>query len=159
MNRTLLTLAALAALSGATAWAHDEGHGPKLNDQPKEGGLSVQPIVDAKDAAAGPKAALVYKSELVPNSEDGTLSLYLYDKDMNKLPVDKFARSVDAKIGPMKKNPKWKAETFALEAKGDHFAGKAPKIKAKPYFIDFTLTEGTRKLLTAYDNLDWSPNP
>ena len=156
MKRSLLSVTLTVLFFSLAARAHEGGHGPVLNDQPREGGLSVQPIIDAKDSKVGPGAELVYKSELVPNS-DGTFSLFVYDKDLNKVPMDNFMKSADGKIGPMKKNPKWKTESFTLEKRGDHFEGKLPQIKLKPYYLDITLTEGDRKLLTAYDNLDWSP--
>jgi len=136
----------------AQAHAHDGGHGPKLADMGKYGG-TVMPVIEAKDADKGPKAALVHKSELV-RSEDGTVNLYLYDQSMKPLALDKFEKKVTAKIGPMKRNPKWKTETFTLEQKGNSYVGKMPAAKVKPFYIDLTVSEGKKKLLTAFENLD-----
>lgn len=143
---------AVALVMASSAYAHDEGHGPKLSDTGKFGGV-VMPVIEAKDADKGSKAAMVYKSELV-RSEDGTLNLYLYDQSMKPLALDKLAKTVTAKIGPQKRNPKWKTETFTLEQKGSSYVGKMPTAKVKPFYIDLTFNEGERKLLTAYENLD-----
>ncbi|MBI4346246.1 MAG: hypothetical protein HY553_05285, partial [Elusimicrobia bacterium] len=67
----------LAAALASAAYAHDEGHGPKLTDQPPQGGV-LTAVVEAKDAKLGPAAALVYKAELV-RSDDGTVRVTLYD--------------------------------------------------------------------------------
>lgn len=142
----------MALCLSAAAFAHDEGHGPKLTDQPKQGGM-VTAVIHSRDADKGAKAELVYKSELV-RGEDGTISLYLYDKDMKQLPLSGFEKTAQAKIGPMKKNPKWKTESFTLEQRDGAFVGKSPKIKTKPFYIDVVVAEGSKKLLTAYDNLD-----
>lgn len=138
------------------ALSHEGGHGPKISDQPLEGGLRVVPVIDKKDDKAGTEAKLVYKSELVANS-DGTLALYVYDANLKPISLDKFGKTAVVEIGPMRKTAKWKTEKFNLELKGKYFAGKVPMIKHKPYFMDITLSEGDRQLLTAYENLDWSP--
>lgn len=134
------------------ALAHDEGHGPKVSDQPRQGGI-VMPVVDKSEMNLGPAAKLIYKSELV-RRENGDLLLYLYDEKMNRLPVESFGKTAYGKIGPMKKNPKWKLEDITFEIKDGAFVGRLPKIKVKPYFIDITLTEEKKSLLTAFDNLD-----
>lgn len=149
MNKMMFAIALAVA---GLAYAHDEGHGPKLSDAGKYGGV-VMPVIDAKDADKGSKATLVHKSELV-RGEDGSLNLYLYDQSMKQLDLAKFGQSVTAKIGPMKRSPKWSSESFTLEKKGKSFVGKMPVAKVKPFFIDLTVTEGGRKLLTAYENLD-----
>jgi len=149
MKKVILAVA--LAMVGS-AYAHDGGHGPKVSDAGKYGGV-VMPVIEAKDADKGTKAALVHKSELV-RSEDGTLNLYLYDQSMKPLDLTKFSKSVTAKIGPMKRNPKWKTETFSLDQKGTSFVGKMPTAKVKPFYIDLTLSEGERKLMTAFENLD-----
>lgn len=133
-------------------FAHDEGHGPKVTDQPVQGGM-VMPVIDKKEADKGSSATLVYKAELV-RKDDGAANLYVYDSAMKSLPADKLGKDAKAKIGPMKKNPKWKSEEFKLSFKDGMYVGKLPKIKVKPYYIDITLTEGKRELLTAFENLD-----
>ena len=138
-------------LSAALALAHEEGHGPKITDSGKQGGI-VSPVVDAKDASKGEKAALVYKSELV-RSEDGTVRIYLYDSAMNAIDVTQL--SPEAKgILSFKKKKKWTHATFVLKQAEGAYVGKAPKAEAKPFNIDVKIKEGSRELLTAFDNLD-----
>jgi hypothetical protein len=139
-------------LCSFVALAHDEGHGPKVTDQPLQGGM-VMPVIDKKEAAKGASAALVYKAELV-RKEDGTAHLYVYDSSMKALSPDAFVKEAKAKIGPMRKNPKWKSEEMKFSFIDGAFVGKLPKIKVKPYYIDITLTEAKRELLTAFENLD-----
>ena len=64
-------LALLLLLSASPVLAHDEGHGPKLSDVAKQGGV-VSPVIDAKEHDLGAKAAVVFKAELV-RAEDGTV--------------------------------------------------------------------------------------
>jgi hypothetical protein len=144
-------LALLLLLSAAPAMAHDEGHGPKLTDQPKQGGV-VTPVIDAKEHDLGAKAGVIYKAELV-RLDDGTVNVYLYDKDMKALDLtgfDKAAKGVveTEKKGKVTKNP------FSLSLKDGVFTGKPPKPARKPFNIDVTYGEGKRKLLSAFDNLD-----
>ncbi len=151
MKKAILFLTIGFAMIG-NLYAHDEGHGPKLSDTGRFGGV-VMPVIEAKDAEIGSKAKLVYKSELV-RGEDGALNLYLYDQSMKALDLAKFGSSVSAKIGPMKSSSKWKTETFSLEKKGASFVGKLPTVKMKPFYIDLSITEGNLKLFTAFENLD-----
>lgn len=141
----------LPVVIAAVAYAHDEGHGPKLTDQPKMGGV-VTAVVEAKDAAKGPDAPLVYKAELV-RSEDGKARIYLYDKDMNALVSTKFDKKAAGMLVTVKKGKESKA-AFALALEDGAFVGKPPKPAKKPFNIDVTFLEGKRKLLAAFDNLD-----
>jgi hypothetical protein len=152
MKMFVSALAFSLSISANFALAHDEGHGPKLTDQPKQGGM-VMPVISKDEANKGPAATLIYKSELV-KKEDGTVTLYIYDQMFKPVALSKFGKSAQVKIGPMRKNPKWPSETFTLEQKGDSFVGKAPTAKVKPYYMDITLIEGSKSLLTAYENLD-----
>ncbi len=141
----------LAAALPATALAHEEGHGPRLGDVGKMGGV-VTAVVLAKQARLGPKAALVYKAELV-RSEDGTARVYLYDKDMRPLDLARFGKNARAVLETVKKK-KVTRIPFALKAEGDAFVGRAPKARSKPFNIDVAFEEGDRELLAAFDNLD-----
>lgn len=141
----------LFLIGAASALAHDEGHGPKLTDQGKQGGV-LSAVVDKKDASKGEKAALVYKSELV-RSEDGTVRVYLYDKDMNPLDLSKLDKKSKGLLA-FKKNRKWTSREFPLEQSEGAFVGKAPQAGSKPFNIDLYFKEGSRDLLTAFDNLD-----
>ncbi|MCM2349444.1 MAG: hypothetical protein NDI69_05435 [Bacteriovoracaceae bacterium] len=133
------------------AFAHDEGHGPKLTDSPKQGGVLTS-VVLAKDASKGTKADLLHKAELV-RSADGTVKVYYYDKSMNPLKVGTLANSAKAILITQKKG-KVTTQEFDLKFVEDHFEGKSPKPARKPYNIDVKVKEGEKELLAAFDNLD-----
>jgi hypothetical protein len=142
---------AAVLVSAISAQAHDEGHGPKLADTGKYGGLTSA-VVAREDAKLGPKAALVHKAELV-RSADGTVRVYIYDQTMKQLDLKSFDKAAAASIGAKVKG-KWKTTSFSLDQKDGAFVGKMPKPESKPYSIDVTLKEGAKDLLTAFDNLD-----
>lgn len=141
----------LAGALGLAAYAHDEGHGPKLADSGKYGGL-VTGVVAKSDASKKGKAELIHKAELV-RASDGMVRVYLYDKSMKALDVKGFDAKGTAEIGSKVKG-KWKATPFALELKDGAFVGNMPKPESKPYSIDVTLTENGKALLSAFENLD-----
>lgn len=143
----------LVILLGLTfnSYAHDEGHGPKLNDAPKQGGL-VSPVVLAQEAGLGPKAEMKYKAEIV-RSQDGTVRVYLYDQHMDELKSNALASKASGVLISGKKG-KVIQQKFDLVWKVDHFEGKSPKPTRKPYNIDVKVMEGSIQLLVAFDNLD-----
>ena len=149
--KQLLALSAMTLMVTFNAAAHDEGHGPKLADTGKYGGL-VSAVVAKADAGKGSKAALVYKAELV-RSADGNVSVYFYDKDMKPLDIKTLDAKGSATLGAKVKG-KRKNTTFELAAKDKSFEGKMPKPEAKPYDIDVTVKENGKELLSAFDNLD-----
>jgi hypothetical protein len=148
-----LAVALLLAAQGLPnpGHAHDEGHGPKLTDAGRQGGV-VSPVVLASDARLGARAALVYKAELV-RSDDGTVRVYLYDAAMKPLDASRFGPAAEALI-QFKKGRKWESTKLELKLEDGAFVGTAAKPRAKPYNIDIHLSEGGRKLLSAFDNLD-----
>jgi hypothetical protein len=150
MKRFALAVALGLSLS-APSIAHDEGHGPMLTDQGKQGGVMAS-VIDVKDSKKGAKAAVVYKAELV-RSEDGTVRVYLYDKAMTPLDLAKFDAAAKGIVETEKKK-KFTRTPFSLKQEDGAFVGTAPKAPMKPFNIDVTLKEGTRELLTAFDNLD-----
>jgi hypothetical protein len=141
----------LAALLSLPAFAHDEGHGPKLTDAGKMGGV-VTAVVLVKEAKLGPKAVLLYKAELT-RSEDGIVRVYLYDKDMRPLDPARFGRSAKAVLESHKKK-KTSRTSFPLTLEDGAFTGRAPKAPGKPFNIDAAFKEGDKELLAAFDNLD-----
>lgn len=141
----------LAAALSTAGYAHDEGHGPKLTDQPPQGGV-LTAVVEAKDAKLGAKAPLVYKAELV-RSEDGTVRVTLYDQELKALDVSMFDKKGEATL-IVEKKKKTTIKKFPLTLEEGTFIGKAPKPAGKPFNIDVTVTEGKRRLLAAFDNLD-----
>ena len=134
-----------------TAFAHDEGHGPKLTDAPKQGGM-VASVVLAKEANKGPKAELIYKAEIT-RSTDGTVKVYFYDKNMAPLKSGTLASKAKALLITEKKG-KISTQPFELTFIDDHFQGKSPKPARRPYNIDIKVMDGQRELLVAFDNLD-----
>lgn len=142
---------ALAFALSSAAFAHDEGHGPKLSDTGKFGGI-VSGVVLKADAKKGSKADLTHKAELV-RSADGTVRVYLYDTKMIPLDLKKFEAKGSAVMAAKVKG-KHKESVFALNVKENAFIGTMPKPEGKPYNIDVTVKENGRELLTAFDNLD-----
>ena len=131
--------------------AHDGGHGPKLVDSGKYGGV-VSAVVLKSEMKKGTKANLVNKAELV-RSSDGTLRVYLYDLSMNTLNTTTFeSKATAVLITKFKK--KLNEEKFELELKDGVFIGKLPTPKSKPYDVDVTLKNNGTELLTAFDRLD-----
>lgn len=150
MIKKLMTVVFTLAVFSATQ-AHDEGHGPKLADAGKFGGL-VSGVVLKSEAKMGGKAALVHKAELV-RSSDGMVRLYVYGTTMSPLDLKSMNGKAVASLAAKVKG-KWKTTTFDLELKDGLFIGKMPKPEAKPYNIDVVLKDGEKELLTAFDNLD-----
>lgn len=142
---------ALVMCVSSLALAHDEGHGPKLSDTGKFGGLMSAVVLKA-DAKKGAKAPLVFKAELV-RSADGTTRVYLYDTTMKPLNLKGFDSKASALVITTVK-AKSKETEFALDLKDNSFIGKMPKITKKPYNIDVTLKQDGKELLSAFDNLD-----
>jgi hypothetical protein len=140
----------LLALS-LSVFAHDEGHGPKLKDVGKKGGR-VTSVVLSKDASKGAAADLVYKGEIV-RSKDGKVKIYFYDKDMNPLKLDSFAKTAKATL-ISGKSGKETEKVFDLAFARDHFEGMIPKPIPRRYNIDVRVGEGDKELLAAFDNLD-----
>jgi hypothetical protein len=148
MKNLFITL----ALGLATiAYAHDEGHGPKLADTGKFGGL-VSAVVLKSEAKLGTKATLLQKAELV-RSADGTVRVYIYDTAMKPVDLKSFDTKGSALLITSTKK-KFKESSFALELKEGAFVGTMPKPASKPYNIDVTLKNEGKEILSAFDNLD-----
>lgn len=140
-------------LSASVASAHGprgEGHDPMPFESPKQGGV-IASVVGAKDAKLGPKAPLVYKAELI-SADDGTVRIYLYDRQMTQLDVSAFDKSAKAMILAGKKKAKKMPFTLSLEEGA--FIGKAPKAPSRPFIMEITFREGKRAMLATFENLD-----
>jgi hypothetical protein len=148
----MIPLAIATLLMPFLAVAHDEGHGPKLTDAGKHGGI-VAPVIDSKEAEQGAHAHLVYKAELVI-SDDGTARVYFYDKEMKPLEVEsKFGKTASGVVEVIKKKDV-KTTPFSLTLEDGVYVGMAPKATSKPFNIDVRVKEGERELLVGFDNLD-----
>lgn len=150
MKKTILMMGFIIGFSQAT-FAHDEGHGPKLSDAGKFGGL-VSPVVKKADAKLGAKAVLVYKAEL-SRSSNGTARVYIYDAEMKQVDLKTFDKKATASLASKSKG-KWTESSFSLEQKEGVYIGQMPKTTSKPYNIDVTFKENGTELLSAFDNLD-----
>lgn len=133
------------------ALAHDEGHGPKLTESGKFGGVLAS-VIEEGDIKKGPAAKRIYKAELV-RSEENDVTIYIYDEKMNIVPMSKFSKDGNGKL-EIEKNKKFVTTDFKIVAKGNHFEGKAPRPEKRPFNIDVKFSEGTRDLFVAFDNLD-----
>ncbi len=148
MKRLILILALSLSIP---AFAHDGGHGPKLSDAPKQGGV-LSPVIQASEAKLGSKAVVIYKSELV-RSEEGIIRLYFYNSKMEALPLSTFEKTAKATLAVLKKK-QVVTTPFELKQEGNIFVGKLPTPATKPFDVDIHLKEGNRELLVAFDNLD-----
>ena len=114
--------------------AHDGGHGPAITDEGKQGGV-VAPVIDLKDVKKV-RTRCFTQIRLV-RSEDGTVRVYLYDKDMK--PLDRRSSIKQQKQSLNSEEQKWVKNPFTLTQTDGAFMGKAPKTTAKPFNIDVVL--------------------
>lgn len=135
----------------ASVIAHDGGHGPKITEAAKNGGV-VAPVIKTTDLKSGAKATVQYKAELV-RSDDGTVMVYLFDSAMKPLPLTSFEKNAKADL-EYKKKGKWVKLPFELTLDGETYKGKAPTPPQKPFNIDIHLNDGKDALLVAFDRLD-----
>ena len=133
------------------SFAHDEGHGPKLSDTGKFGGL-VSAVVEKKDAKLGVQAKLFYKAELV-RSPEGKVLVYIYDAEMKPLDAASWDKKGKVTMAAKKKG-KWVNKEFEVAFDGKSYAGQMPEILGKPFNLDFQFKDKDKELLTAFDNLD-----
>lgn len=135
-------------LSSVLAFAHEGGHEPRFEERTRESRV-VAPVILASEAALGPKAAELYRAELV-RAGDGGVKVLLYAADLGGL-SDK-AKGVVLSVN---KGKTTKASfELTLDRGLSAYAGKAPKAARNPYTIEVTFSEGKRKLLSAFIDLD-----
>lgn len=146
-----MTFMALLLTLTTGLYAHEGGHG-ELNEGGKFGGVT-SPMVDFTQAGLGDKATTLYKAELV-RAENGTLSLYIFDKDMKLMPLDHFADGIEAKLEVKKKGKFTYFGTFKFIKNKNHFKGQLPKIEYKPFNIDIFPMHKSQKLFVGFSNLD-----
>ncbi len=146
-----LPMILVLVMVGQSVWAHDEGHGPKITDTAKQGGV-LAPVIDAKETKKGTNANIIYKAELTRTS-DGTVSVFLYSQDMKPLDLKGFESKAKGVL-EIERKKKYTRTPFVLNLKSGAFVGKAPKARSKPFNIDVTLKESGKDLLVAFENLD-----
>lgn len=141
----LLTL----LISSFSSFSH-EGHGDMPTEPAKYGGILGNVVGEAKMLAKDKHNPTVMKAEIV-RSEDGTVRIYLYDLKMVQSKLDGISKEAKGVVENTKAKTK---DKFVLQAHGDHFMGKVPKQKKKPFNIYITFSKGTEKLFVGFDNLD-----
>ena len=150
----ILVVTGLCVFINSGVFGHDEGHGPKLTDQSKYGGV-IAPVIKSSEAKLGRHAVLVYKAELL-RRENGFIEVYFYDQAMKPLNLTGFEATGQAvlEIKKNKKNKEWITTPFELTRVKNHFQAKLPAVSRKPYNIDVRVKKGKVEFLAAFDNLD-----
>lgn len=142
-------LAAAGLLLGLNALAH-EGHGEMPTEAAKYGGQLSNVVDDLKMEKKAKHNPPLYKAELV-RSEDGTLRVYLYDTGMKQIGTGDFGPEAEGTVD----NPKEKTKAkISLKSSGDHYLGKMPKQKKRPFNVYVRFSRGNQKLFAGFDNLD-----
>ncbi len=146
------TILFVILLIGNLSYAHDEGHGPKLGDQPKFGG-NVAAVIDKTEIKKGTKAKMLYKAELTKSNKN-VVRVYLYDKDMKPLKLDDFKKATGELLFKDRKTKKMTTHEFAFTKKGDHFEGSLPTKPRRPFNVDVSIGQESKTLFIAFDNLN-----
>ena len=146
-----LTIIGLLMLS-QFAFAHDEGHGPKLGDQPKFGG-KVAAVIDKKEIKKGTDAEMLYKAELTKNTSN-VVRVYMYDKKMSPITIKEFGSAAAEHQYKDRKTRKWVSKSFKLEKKKGYYEGSLNTKPRRPFNIDVTINNKNKKLFMAFDNLN-----
>lgn len=136
-------------LLNVIVYAH-EGHGDMPTELAKYGGILGNVVSETKMQAKEKNISPLMKAEIV-RSEDDTVRLYIYDLKMIQIRADSLSK--EAK-GTVENNKSKTKDHFTLQAHGDHFMGKIPKQKKKPFNIYISFSKGTEKLFVGFDNLD-----
>lgn len=130
--------------------AHDEGHGPKLDEKiGKLGGVLTSVIDEAQLGKKGEKQ-LIYKAELTREGED--IRVYLYDGD-KRVPMERFSKEAKGSMEMIKNKKIANVVGFKLVARKDHFRGLVPRPVGK-FNIEVKIIEGKRTLFASFENLD-----
>lgn len=141
-------LIVLTLVLSLNLFAHDEGHGPAVTDESMQGG-KVTAIIDYKQVNDGRKAEMLYKGELVVEGLE--VKLFIFDKKMKEISLDKFSKTVNAI--QLERGNQSKFE-LSLDESKKFYTGKRQKNKRVPYNIDVKLKSGDQTLFGAFDGLD-----
>ena len=147
MKTLILALCLLTQIS----YAHDDGHGPKLGDQPKFGG-KVTAAINKKEVKKGRDATMLYKGELTKTGQN-MVRIYLYNKKMKPLKLENVGDAYAEVIYKDRETRKWTKKKFDLEKKNGSFEGKIPGNPRRPFNIDVTIKHDEKNLFMAFDNL------
>ena len=137
-----LLLVAAALVSSSIGLAHDGGHGPKMTESGKFGGV----MADIKDKTS----ASVYKSELVKTS-DGKVQLKVYDKAGKSVDLAGWDKVAKATAVSGHKGSK-KDSAFELTHDGTAFTGNVPAEVKAPFTLNVSFNEKGKELKTSFAN-------
>lgn len=130
-------------LMSTSLFAHDEGHGPKLTDRPKYGGKVAAVVEDGMLTHT-----VKYKAELVKNSKN-EVKLYVYDKEMEPVTLDRFS---EARLEAQGRRSK-QAQKVSLTKSDKFFEGKLPQMKG-PFSVDIVVKENDEELIAGFGMFD-----
>ena len=142
------TIKLITFLLSFVAFAHDGGHGPSISDESMQGG-KVAAVIDFKEVNEGAHAQMHLKGELV--IEGLTVKLYLYDKKMNEISLNKYPNTAEAI-----QIERGKEESFQLNLSESKkfYIGKRTKNKRVPYNIDVKIKKADVTYFAGIDGLD-----
>lgn len=144
-----LLMPLIAMLFCLSLFAH-EGHGEMPTEPARFGGILGNVVDETKMQKKEKHNPSLMKAEIV-RSEDGTVRLYLYDLKMNLVKTDDLSKEAKGTIENRKAKIK---DQFVLQLHGNHYMGKAPKPKKRPFSVFISFTRGSEKLFVGFDNLD-----
>lgn len=139
----------MALLLNVTAFAH-EGHGEMPVEPAKYGGVLGNVVSEKKMKAREKHNPPLMKAEIV-RSEDDTVRVYLYDLKMDPLKTENLSGEAQ---GIVENNRAKTNQKFSLKSQGDHYKGKMPKQKKRPFNIYITFKKGSESYFVGFDNLD-----
>ncbi len=143
------SLVVFGFIMSSVTFAHDEGHGPKLNDAAKYGG-KLAPIIAHSEISQGTKAKMIYKAEFTKNAEN-IVRIYIYDDKMQPKKDLKII-SVSGKIYfKDKATNKMKDVTVDMKLENGEISTQLPKDIGKPFDLDVTIATTDQKLFAAFD--------
>lgn len=139
----------LVILFSFSLFAH-EGHGEMPRESSKFGGVVGNVVSESKMIKKERNNPALLKAEIV-RSDDGTVRLYLYDLEMNLMATKDFLNEAQ---GVLENNKAKTKDKFSLVLHGNHYMGKIPKQKRRPFNIYISFSKGSEKLFVGFDNLD-----
>ena len=135
-----------------SAFAHDEGHGPKVKDAGLYGGILASVLPEA-ELKKNHHAKAVFKAELI-RAQDGKLSLYFHTPDMKPATLSEFADEVLVKMEVKKAGKYQYVGEFRLKKNINHFTGLLPTVRTRPFNLDVFPVVNKQKLFVGFSNLD-----
>ena len=142
------TIKLITFLLSFVAFAHDGGHGPSISDESMQGG-KVAAVINYKEVNEGTHAKMLLKGELVV--EGLTVKLYLYDKKMNEISLNKYPKTIEAIQIERGKEANFQLN---LSESKKFYIGKRTKNKRVHYNIDVKIKKADITYFAAFDGLD-----